>query len=259
MLEKLLSLFERLVVALETIGEHYVVVDGQRIHCVSNEPAPAAPAPEPAASAAPAPEPAASVAPAPEPAASVAPAPEPAPAAPAPEPAPAAAVNAELDTEHMPWDVRINNKGRTTKVDGSWKLIRSIETNSPGLVEQVQAELRAAGYGVPQTAVPAPAVPAPAVPAPAVPAEVVSAKTPDAVPAEVVSAKTPDAVPAPAVPAPAVPAGLTFPAFMDLMTQAGYTKDTVQPFLDKHGIQVVPMLAQNLEVMQAIATEMGLV
>ncbi|MCK5504243.1 MAG: hypothetical protein KAJ10_03730 [Thermodesulfovibrionia bacterium] len=223
MLEKLLSLFERLVVALETIGEHYVVVDGQRIHCVSNEPAPAAPAPEPAASAAPAPEPAASVAPAPEPAASVAPAPEPAPAAPAPEPAPAAAVNAELDTEHMPWDVRINNKGRTTKVDGSWKLIRSIETNSPGLVEQVQAELRAAGYGVPQTAVPAPAVPAPA------------------------------------VPAPAVPAGLTFPAFMDLMTQAGYTKDTVQPFLDKHGIQVVPMLAQNLEVMQAIATEMGLV
>lgn len=58
----------------------------------------------------------------------------------------------ELDKAYFPWDERINtaSKLKLAKED-TWKLIRGIETKSPGLVAQVQAEQRAKGYGVPPT------------------------------------------------------------------------------------------------------------
>lgn len=52
----------------------------------------------------------------------------------------------EVDFERLPWDARIHSAGanRTVKKTGIWKLKKNIETNSPGLVDQVKAELKAA-------------------------------------------------------------------------------------------------------------------
>jgi len=52
---------------------------------------------------------------------------------------------AELDAEGIKWDARIHtgSKSRLVKSD-TWKLIRGIEKKSPGLVEQVKAEQKAA-------------------------------------------------------------------------------------------------------------------
>lgn len=49
----------------------------------------------------------------------------------------------ELDAEGLPWDARIHGKTKTKlKKEKTWKKIKNIEKNKPGLVEQVEAELR---------------------------------------------------------------------------------------------------------------------
>lgn len=59
------------------------------------------------------------------------------------------AAGVELDDAFFPWDARINADSKKQLVkEKTWKLIRGIETKSPGLVEQVRAELHAQGFGV---------------------------------------------------------------------------------------------------------------
>lgn len=73
-----------------------------------------------------------------------------APAAPAPAvetaaPAPAPAANeVELDSDGMPWDERIHTDKKTKVKAGTWKYKRGVDKS---LVEQVEAEHRANGYG----------------------------------------------------------------------------------------------------------------
>jgi hypothetical protein len=51
----------------------------------------------------------------------------------------------ELDSAGIPWDARIHqdSKGRNDKGKGTWKVKKGLETKSPGLLEQVMAELTA--------------------------------------------------------------------------------------------------------------------
>jgi len=76
-----------------------------------------------------------------------------------PPPPPPASVDTttgeiELDTPGYPWDERIHRTTRKQAAKGgAWLLKRSVDS---GLVAQVHAEYRAAGYGVPQTETTAP-------------------------------------------------------------------------------------------------------
>lgn len=94
-----------------------------------------------------------------------------APAAPAASPTPAGAAE-ELDPRGFPWDERIHSSSKQRLAKGNfWKNRKNLPA---GLIEQVEAELRAKGYGNPQTgAAPAPApVAAPAPPGLPTPAPV---------------------------------------------------------------------------------------
>lgn len=84
------------------------------------------------------------------------------PAATVASPTPAGAV--ELDPRGYPWDVRIHASTKTRmKSDNTWKKAKGTD---PTVVEQVEAELRGRGYGVPGPALPAPVTTsAPALPA----------------------------------------------------------------------------------------------
>lgn len=64
----------------------------------------------------------------------------------------------ELDGRGYPWDARIHSSGKAllSKAPHGWKLIRGVD---PALVAQVEAELRAKGFGTPKP--PAAAVPPP--------------------------------------------------------------------------------------------------
>jgi len=99
-----------------------------------------------------------------------------APVVPAASPTPVGAAE-ELDPRGFPWDERIHSSSRGRLAKGNfWKNRKNLPD---GVIEQVEAELRAKGYGVPQTgAVVAPvaAAPAPALPgAPALPTAVAPA------------------------------------------------------------------------------------
>ena len=64
----------------------------------------------------------------------------------------------ELDGRGYPWDARIHSSGKAllAKAPHGWKLVRGVD---PALVAQVEAELRAKGFGIPKP--PAAAVPPP--------------------------------------------------------------------------------------------------
>lgn len=71
-----------------------------------------------------------------------------APVVPAVSPTPAGAAE-ELDPRGFPWDERIHSSSRGRLAKGNfWKNRKNLD---PALIEQVEAELRAKGYGVPQT------------------------------------------------------------------------------------------------------------
>ncbi len=70
---------------------------------------------------------------------------------PPPGPDAAAPEGVDLDKDGLPWDVRIHGKAKKKTVkDGLWTKTRGIEKKSPGLVEKVEAELRATMAASPQ-------------------------------------------------------------------------------------------------------------
>jgi len=103
----------------------------------------------------------------------------------------------------IPWDARIHTKSKLRLAkDDSWKLIKSIETKSPGLVASVTAELlvnKEAALSVELGIAPAPIAPAPIAPAPIAPAPIA--------PAPIAPAPI---APAPIAPAPIAPAPIDF-------------------------------------------------
>jgi hypothetical protein len=83
--------------------------------------------------------------------------PPPPPPAPLPPAAAGVLANAQLDKAGFPWDERIHSETPTlNKSDGLWRMKRGI-SDKRELVEAVEAELRAVGYGAPA----APVIPPP--------------------------------------------------------------------------------------------------
>lgn len=120
--------------------------------------------------------------------------------------APAATTNlaagVEVDSRGFPWNERIHASTKSRNDDGTWRQMRNIEKKSPGLVAQVEAEMRAQGYLEPvpnagTPAAPTPPVPQPPAAAPAVPAPPVP---------QAPTVPTPPAPPVPQPPAAAAPA-----------------------------------------------------
>lgn len=161
-----------------------------------------------------------------------APAAEPAPAAassgPAPADTPAAPAGVELDSDGLPWDPRIHSgsKGKLAKTK-QWKKKRGVD---PALVEQVEAELKAAMSASPANPVEPSA----------------EAHTPTPAPAP--------ASPASPAPAPA-PSGVitTFPALMQKITAQGVPQADVTAAVNKQGLQALPLLAARPDLIPAVA------
>lgn len=83
----------------------------------------------------------------------------------APVPVPAVAQpGVELDTEGLPWDMRIHARTKTKMKDGSWKKLRGI---GPDVVKSVEAELKAV-QSLPAAVVPPAPVAVPEIPPPPV-------------------------------------------------------------------------------------------
>ena len=128
----------------------------------------------------------------------------------------------ELDTQGMPWDIRIHARTKTKMKDGSWKKLRGV---GPNVVKQVEAELKAVQN------IPAPP-PSVAVPVPPV---------------------TAAAVQAPVVAVAAVP------GFTDLMslvtksiTEGTLKRDQVVEVLKPFGIPSLPLVSTRLDLIPAI-------
>ena len=128
----------------------------------------------------------------------------------------------ELDTQGMPWDIRIHARTKTKMKDGSWKKLRGV---GPNIVKQVEAELKAVQN------IPAPP-PSVAVPVPPV---------------------TAAAVQAPAIAVAAVP------GFTDLMslvtksiTEGKLKRDQVVEVLKPFGIPSLPLVSTRLDLIPEI-------
>jgi len=141
----------------------------------------------------------------------------PVPVAPPPAaPVPVAAV--VLDGAGLPHDGRIHSKDPKLKADGHWRTKRGIATTSPGLIEQVTAELRAT-YPAPVAAAPVAYPPpgiAPPPPAPA-PAPVAYPPAPAPAPVAYPPAPAPAPVAYPPAPAPAPLATVDIAALLSLV------------------------------------------
>lgn len=77
-------------------------------------------------------------------------------------------LSVELDTEGLPWDIRIHARTKTKMKDGSWKKLRGV---GPNVVKQVEAGLKAVQNipaPPPSVIVPVPPVTAATVQAPAI-------------------------------------------------------------------------------------------
>lgn len=166
---------------------------------------------------------------------------EPAPAAASPGTASEATAphGVELDSDGLPWDSRIHagSKGKLAKTK-QWKKKRGVD---PELVEEVEAELRAAMSASPANPVEAKPTPAPA-PAPA------ASEKPAPAPA-------PASGPAPA-PAAATGAITSFPALMQRITAAGIAQADVTAAVNKQGLQALPLLAARPDLIPAVAAEL---
>jgi hypothetical protein len=135
----------------------------------------------------------------------------------------------ELDTDGLPWDLRIHARTKTKTADGRWKKLRGI---GPVTVQEVEAELRRVQL------IPSPAVtPVAPVPAPAV---------------------TPVApVPAPVPPVPAAP---DFTDLMSLITSAitagKLRREIVAEVLQKVGIPSLPVIASRPDLIPGVLTSL---
>lgn len=126
------------------------------------------------------------------------------------------AVSAEVDSAGMSYDARIHQKSKNKKKDGTWKLIKGIDTN---IVIAVTAELAARKAVAAGTPPPAPVtVSLPPGPSNTVPVPPVTVNAPVAgVPAPPVPAP----VPVPPIPAVGgVGGGLTFRSLIEKITEA---------------------------------------
>jgi len=128
----------------------------------------------------------------------------------------------ELDTQGMPWDVRIHARTKTKMKDGSWKKLRGI---GPDVVKRVEGELKA----VQNIPAPPPSVAVPVAP-----------------------------VTATAV-IPAAPAVAAVPGFTDLMalvtksiTEGTLKRDQVVEVLKPFGIPSLPLVSTRLDLIPAI-------
>lgn len=130
--------------------------------------------------------------------------------------------NVELDSQGMPWDLRIHARTKTKMKDGSWKKLRGV---GPEIVKRVEAELKA----VQNIPAPPPSVP---VPVPPVAATAV---------------------------APAATAVAAVPGFTDLMslvtksiTEGRLKRDQVVEVLKPFGIPSLPLVSTRLDLIPAI-------
>nr|UVX62861.1 MAG: hypothetical protein [Bacteriophage sp.] len=142
-----------------------------------------------------------------------------------------------LDKAGLPWDSRIHAKTKTTNKDGTWKYAVGVDREV--LVPQVEAELRAAGYGQTEqpTTPPAAVTPPPGAPTPAA--------TPGLPPAAGAAPGLPPTTPPVAPPAPKV----DFPVVSseDDMDENALTQ-TVAALYAKHGEQAVINLLALFQV-----------
>ena len=161
---------------------------------------------------------------------------------PAPPETPAATntppLGVDLDSDGLPWDGRIHGSAKKKLAkDQTWKKIRNVD---PALVEQVEAELRAA-----MAAATPPAETTPPAP-PETPA--------------IVETTTPAAETTPPAP-PATPATeITFPVFMSKVTNAmalGTLTDVmILAAVNKHGLASLPLLSARPDIIPAVDAEL---
>jgi len=130
---------------------------------------------------------------------------------------------AELDSAGRRWDARIHSTARTkVKNTGEWKLLRGVDK---ALVAAVFAEQVGAAPTAPPNPTPTPT-------------------------------QTIAPPPAGAVAQP-VPTAPTMKDFVTKVVAAGYTMETMQPFLAAHGIPALPSLVKSPELIPVILAEMG--
>lgn len=136
----------------------------------------------------------------------------------------------DVDSDGLPWDVRIHASTKTTLAKtGQWKKKRGVDQT---LVEEVEAELRAA------MAIPAPSAEAAVKPLEDIHGSVGAVEgTPPAPEAEVID---------------------TFPKLMQAITAAGIDPDTVQGAVAAVGLASLPLVATRPDLIPAVAQGLGL-
>ena len=168
----------------------------------------------------------------------------------------------DVDAAGLPWDGRIHASSRALIADGTWRQRRNLD---PAILATVTAELKQL-MSLPAATSPAPAAVAPVPPAPS------AALVPT--PPPFVDRAGPPAPPGPTIPVPAsvgaaqtvspssAPGAATFPELMKRIT-AAYTAKTldqamIQSAVSSVGLPSLPMLVSRPDLVQAVATALGL-
>lgn len=150
----------------------------------------------------------------------------------------------ELDKHGLPWDARIHAGTKRKNADGSWTAKRGIDQ---ALVTTVEAELRQVmAAGVPA----APVAPVAPIAPPAPPTPPVAPVAPPASPV------------APTAPAPEAPSADGRTLFVGLIGRASaamnagkLTQEEVSQICGKFGIPALPLLANRLDLVAQVASE----
>jgi hypothetical protein len=160
----------------------------------------------------------------------------------------------ELDKHGLPWDARIHAGTKRKNADGFWTAKRGIDQ---ALVTTVEAELRqvmAAGTPV------APLAPVASIPAP--PAATVTIPTPGVASSVAVVPAPPAPLVAPTAPAPEAPSADGRTLFVGLIGRASaamnagkLTQEEVTQICSKFGIPALPLLANRLDLVAQVASE----
>lgn len=144
-------------------------------------------------------------------------------------------VSVALDTNGLPWDIRIHGRAKLKNKDGSWKYQRNV---SKTVINRVENEHRGL-MGLPLVELPA---------------DLVTLRSVPAVP----MMETP-ATPVPFPPIAPVSNGQDFGALMKqitgAMTNGKIKRDSVSMILAKHGIPSLPVLAARQDLIPQIMLE----
>lgn len=160
--------------------------------------------------------------------------------------APVAPGGVETDKQGLPWDARIHAESKAKIADGTWRKKRNVD---PGLVAQVEGELRQV-MGAPS--------------APLVPSIVPTVPTPPLAPAASVTASSPTASVSPAVvpppPAPVAALGDERAQFVALIGRASaalqggkITQEEINQCCQIAGVPALPLLANRLDLVTSVA------